>query len=92
MIDLVVDDKESVVRLVEGLDVYGCILGVMPGQVELELRGDLLGINGSLHSGRALIQEDQDRFVNMYSRFSKRWNTCALETRKRRMAAKASII
>ena len=49
MIKPVIDDQKSVVSLVECLDINGRILGIVPVDIQLELRRNLLGVDCSLH-------------------------------------------
>lgn len=51
MIDLIIDDQESVVRFVKRLNVDGGILGIVLVDVQLELRRNLLGVDRSFHRG-----------------------------------------
>ena len=65
MVDVIVDDKEPIVRLIERLDVDGRILGVVTGKIQLQLLRDLLGIDGGRNSCTPLVKQGQHGFVNV---------------------------
>ena len=46
MIDLIINDQKSVVGFVECLNVDGSVLGIVPIDVQLELRRNMLGVDG----------------------------------------------
>ena len=50
MVDLIVNDKESVMRHLEDPDRDGWILGVMPADVQFKLVTCLLCINGGVNA------------------------------------------
>ena len=59
MINLVIDDQESVVSLVECLDIDGRILCIVPVNIQLELCRNLLGIDCYFHRRPSFIKHRQ---------------------------------
>lgn len=63
MIDSIVDAKESVVYLLEGLQVDGLVLSIVLRKVERNLLRDALGVNGGQNLGFTLVEHRQDGII-----------------------------
>lgn len=65
VIDRSVDAEKAVVRLAEGLDLYGRVLGVVAVEVETELSAYLVGVDGGGDASGAFVEQGEDGVVHV---------------------------
>gem|GEM_PF-5310470 len=63
MIDPIIDDQESIVSFIEWLNADGSILGIVPVDVQLELRRNLLRVDSRLYRGVTLIKHSKHTLI-----------------------------
>ena len=63
MIDPIIDDQESIVSFIEWLNADGSILGIVPVNVQLELRRNLLRVDSCLYRGVPLIKHSKHALI-----------------------------
>jgi len=59
MIDFIINNQEPIVGFVKCLDIYGRILGIMPIDIQLELRRNLFGVDCCFHGRPTFIKHRQ---------------------------------
>ena len=65
MINLIVDDKESVVSLVEYMDFNGWILGIVLFDIQFEFIGNLIRVKSGFYRGTSFVHENQYAFIHV---------------------------
>ena len=65
MVNLVINDQESVVSFVKRFDFYEGILGVVPSNIKLELRRYLLCVDGCRNTSLPFVQHCQYGIIHV---------------------------
>ena len=65
MIDIIINNKETIVRLIEFKYRYGWILGIVLGYIQHKLLSCILGINFGYNIGFSLINHSQHCVIHV---------------------------
>ena len=65
VIDIIVNAKETVVRQPKNINVYWCILSIVPVYIKLELTAYLLCIDDGRDAFLPFVKQCQNRFIHI---------------------------